>query len=37
MSYLGPADLAQHDGHDVKAKGTVLYVMGCKKIASGAQ
>jgi hypothetical protein len=32
MSYLGPADLAQHDGHDVKAKGTVLNVMGCKKI-----
>jgi len=35
MSYLGAADLAQHDGHDVKAKGTVLNLVSGKKITGG--
>jgi hypothetical protein len=35
MFYLGPADLAHHDGHHVKPKGAVLYVMGSEKITGG--
>ena len=35
MSYLWPAGLAQHDGHNVKAKGTVLDMMCGEKITGG--
>ncbi len=35
MSYLGAADLAQHDCHHIKPERTVLYVMSRKEIPGG--
>ena len=37
MSYLGAAGWRQHYRNNIKAKGAVFYIVGCKKILSGPE